>query len=195
MKPSIFLNDMLTKGAILGGVMLISNISEIAMVTYGKGAAWLSVFAIESIAFFALFIFLLYRFTRNYANIVVAERKEMPYFTYGNGLSYASSISALAGVIVALGGYIFTHYIVGYEVYIEGYISLMQDVLSTTEIPASMVGQIDQMFKTIREQNEPTLISTILSGIWSFLCRGVLFGLIIAAYTKRAPKFDNQNEQ
>ena len=165
------------------------------MVSYGKGAAWLSVFAIESIAFFALFIFLLYRFTRNYANIVVAERKEMPYFTYGNGLSYASSISALAGVIVALGGYIFTHYIVGYEVYIEGYISLMQDVLSTTEIPASMVGQIDQMFKTIREQNEPTLISTILSGIWSFLCRGVLFGLIIAAYTKRAPKFDNQNEQ
>ena len=35
MKPSIFLNDMLTKGAILGGVMMVSGILETSMICYG----------------------------------------------------------------------------------------------------------------------------------------------------------------
>ena len=196
MKPSIFLNDMLTKGAILGGVMLVSSIAETSMLYYGNSAKWIMVMGIECLAAMALYCYLVYRFTRGYANIVLSERKELAYFTFGNGLSYATSISMLAGVIVALGGYMFRHYVIGYENYIANYVKLLQDWFSQTEVPASMVGTYEQMFKAIQSQDEPSLISSIFSGVWSYLVAGTFVGLIVAALTKREPKiFDNQDEQ
>ena len=199
MKPSIFLNDMLTKGAILGGVMLLSSIAENAMLYYGNSPKWIVFLGIEYLVALGVYCYLLYRFTKNYANIVVSERKEIPFFTYGNGLSYATSISMLAGVIVALGGYMFRHYIIGYENYITNYVKLLQDWFSTTEVPASMVGTYEQMFKVIQAQEEPSLISSIFSGVWSYLMAGTFVGLVVAAFTKRAPqifdKKENEDEQ
>ena len=119
----------------------------------------------------------------------------MPYFTYGNGLSYATNISMLAGVVVALGGYMFRHYIIGYENYITSYVKLLQDWLSQTEVPASMVGTYEQIFKTIQSQEEPSLIASILSGVWTYLMAGTFVGLIVAAFTKREPKIDNQENE
>lgn len=196
MKPSIFLNDMLTKGAILGGVMLVSSIAETSMLYYGNSPKWIMVMGIECLAAMALYCYLVYRFTKGYATLVLSERNNIPYFSYGNGLSYATSISMLAGVIVALGGYMFRHYVVGYENYIANYVKLLQDWFSQTEVPASMVGTYEQMFKAIQSQDEPSLISSIFSGIWSYLIAGTFVGLIVAALTKREPKiFDNQDEQ
>jgi hypothetical protein len=52
------------------------------------------------------------------------------------------------------------------------------------------------MFKAIQSQEEPSLISSIFSGIWSYLLAGTIVGLIVAAFTKREPKiFDNQENQ
>ena len=199
MKSSVFLNDMLTKGAILGAVMLLSNIAENSMLYYGNSAKWIMLLGIEYLVVMALYCYLLYRFTKNYANLVISERKEIPFFTYGNGLSYATSISMLAGVIVALGGYMFRHYIIGYENYITNYVKLLQDWFSTTEVPASMVGTYEQMFKVIQAQEEPSLISSIFSGVWSYLMAGTFVGLVVAAFTKRAPqifdKKENEDEQ
>lgn len=195
MKPSVFLNDMLTKGAILGGVMLLSNIAETAMLSYGTSDKWLIAMSIESIAATALYIWLVLRFTRGYANLVIAERKEMPYFTYGNGLAYVVSISMLTGVVVALGGYIFRHYVVGYENYISNYMGILKTIFAETEMPSSMVSAYEQMFKTLESQDEPTMISVLLSGVWSYLVSGTIIGLIIAAFTKREPNiFDKQDE-
>ena len=42
----------------------------------------------------------------------------------------------LAGVIVALGSYMFRHYVVGYENYIAATVKLLQDYLSQTEVPS-----------------------------------------------------------
>ncbi len=199
MKSSVFLNDMLTKGAILGAVMLFSNIAENSMLYYGNSAKWIMLLGIEYLVMMALYCYLIYRFTKNYANLVISERKEIPFFTYGNGLSYATSISMLAGVIVALGGYMFRHYIIGYENYITNYVKLLQDWFSTTEVPASMVGTYEQMFKVIQTQEEPSLISSIFSGVWSYLMAGTFVGLVVAAFTKRAPqifdKKENEDEQ
>ena len=199
MKSSVFLNDMLTKGAILGAVMLLSNIAENSMLYYGNSAKWIMLLGIEYLVAMALYCYLIYRFTKNYANLVVSERKEIPFFTYGNGFSYATSISMLAGVIVALGGYMFRHYIIGYENYITNYVKLLQDWFSTTEVPASMVGTYEQMFKVIQAQEEPSLISSIFSGVLSYLMAGTFVGLVVAAFTKRAPqifdKKDNEDEQ
>ena len=196
MKPSIFLNDMLTKGAILGGVMLVSNIAETAMFCYGGSLTWITVASVEILVAMAVYCYLVYRFTKGYANLVIAERKDMPYFSYGSGLSYAISISMLAGVIVALGGFMFRHYIIGYEEYIASYVQTLKNSLSQTEIPASMIGTYDQMFKAIESQDEPSLISSILSSVWSYLLSGTIVGLIVAAKTKREPKiFDNQENK
>lgn len=199
MKSSVFLNDMLTKGAILGGVMLLSNIGENAMLYYGNSPKWIMVLGVEYLISLVVYCYLIYRFTKNYANLVVSERKEIPFFTYGNGFSYATSISMLAGVIVALGGYMFRHYIIGYENYITNYVKLLQDWFSTTEVPASMVGTYEQMFKVIQAQEEPSLISSIFSGVWSYLMAGTFVGLVVAAFTKRAPqifdKKENEDEQ
>ena len=195
MKPSIFLNDMLTKGAILGGVMLLSSLAENAMMAYGDGAKWLTIMGIEVLLSAAIFIFLAFRFTRNYANLVLAERKDMPYFTFGNGFSYVVTISMLAGVITALGSYMFRHYIIGYENYISAYIKLIQDALSQTEIPASMVGTYEQMFKAIESQQEPSLITSIFSSVWSYLVSGTIVGLFIAGATKRQPNLFNNKEE
>lgn len=196
MKPSVFLNDMLTKGAILGAVMLASNIAENAMLCYGGTTTWLAVMSLEIIASIALYIFLLRRFTRNYANLVLAERKTIPYFTYGNGLAYIVSVSMLAGVIVALGNYMFVHYIVGFESYITGYVQTLKSAISGTEMPSAMIDTYEQMFKALESQDEPSLISKVLSTVWSYLVGGTFVGIFIAATTRRkADIFNNQNTQ
>ena len=196
MKPSIFLNDMLTKGAILGGVMMTSSILETSMICYGGGVKWLTIMTAEVFVAMAVYIWLTLRFTKNYAKLVLAERENIPFFSFGNGFAYVVSISMLTGVIAALGGYLFRHYIVGFENYIAANIKLIQDILSQTEVPASMVGTYDQMFKTIESQSEPSIISAILSGVWTYLVAGSFVGLIVAAITKREPKiFDKQDEQ
>jgi hypothetical protein len=195
MKSSIFLNDMLTKGAILGGVMLLSNIAELSMLYYGNSPQWLMVLGIEYLVALVVYCYLLHRFTKNYATLVLSERKELPFFTFGNGLSYATSISMLAGVIVALGGYMFRHYVIGYENYITAYVKLIQDWLSQSEVPASMVGSYEQLFQTLRSQEEPSLVASIFSGVWTYLMAGTFVGLIVAALTKREPKIFDSNEQ
>ena len=200
MKPSIFLNDMLTKGAILGAIMLLSSIAETAMFCYGDSLTWIYVASVEMMIVTTLYIFLLYRFTKNYAGLVLAERKEVPFFSYGNGLAYIVSVSMLAGVIVALGSYMFRHYVIGFEEYITGTITTVKNIMNTSEIPASMVDTYDQMFKALEAQDEPSLISSILSGVWSYLVWGTIVGLVLAAFTKKEPKIfdkqeENQNEQ
>ena len=196
MKPSIFMNDMFTKGAILGGVMMASSILETSMICYGGGTTWLTIMTAEVFVAMAIYVWLTLRFTKGYAKLVLAERKTMPFFSFGNGFAYVVSISMLAGVMTALGSYMFRHYIVGFENYIAANIKLIQDVMSQTEVPASMVGTYEQMFKTIESQSEPSLISSILSGVWTYLVSGSLIGLIVAAITKREPQiFDQQDEQ
>ena len=196
MKPSVYLNDILTKGALLGTVMLLSNILETAMMCYGKSSEWIAAITVEILVASALYFWLLLRFTKGYAKLVLNERKEVPFFTFGNGLSYAVNISMLAGIIVALGGYMFRHYIVGFENYITAYVKLFQDALSQTERPASMVNTYEQMFTAIESHTEPSLISTVLSSVWTYLVSGTIVGLIVASITKRTLKIsDEQNEQ
>lgn len=196
MKTSVLWNDILTKGAILGGVMLASNIAETSMLIYGGTIGWMSAMSIECLAVMALYCYLIYRFTSNYANLVISERKDMPYFTYGNGYSYAVMISILAGVITALGSHIFLNYVVGYDNYVTATINIAQSAISQAELPSAMVGQYEQMLSAIQQQEAPSMMNKLFGSIWTYLLAGSFVGLIVAAFTKREPQmFDNQNEQ
>ena len=195
MNPSNLRNDMLTKGAIIGGVMLAASIAETSLMYYG-GISLAMAAGLVVIVSFALYCYLVYRFTKNYANLVLEARKEMPYFTYGNGLAYIILISMLAGIITSLGGYIFLHQIVGYEEYMEANVKLIQDALTMAQLPASMAGTYNAMIEGIKSQPAPSLFSTILSGVWSYLMLGTIVGLVVAAFTKRKPViFGEQDEQ
>lgn len=196
MRTSVLWNDILTKGAILGCVMLASNIAEASMLVYGGTMGWVGVMSIECLVVMALYCYLIYRFTSNYAKLVISERKDMPYFTYGNGYSYAVLISILAGVITALGGYIFLNYVVGFDNYVTATVNIAQQAISQAEIPSAMVGQYEQMLAAIQQQESPSMMSKLFGAIWTYLLAGSFVGLIVAAFTKREPQiFDNQNEQ
>ena len=111
-------------------------------------------------------------------------------------MGYVVSVAVLAGVIVAAGGYLFRHFAIGYDNYIAGYMQMMQNVLASSQIPASMESVYEQLFSQLESQSEPSLIKTVFSGAWSYLFSGLLLGLIIAAVIKRAPKLfgDNVND-
>ena len=196
MKPSNFLNDMFTKGAILGVVMLASNILETSMMYYGASLKWVLLTSVEIVIASIFYCWLVLRFTKGYAKLVMSEQSEVPYFTYFNGLNYVVDISMLAGVVVGLGSYMFRHYIIGFENYIAGYVKLVQDIISQGDITSSMVGTYEQMFKTIESQSEPSLLSAIFSSVTNYLLVGSVVGLFVAAKTKQTPKmFDENDEQ
>lgn len=190
MKLSILTNDVLTKGAILGGVMLASNIAECSMLYWGNSFKWQVIISLESLVAMAMFCYLLYRFTSNYATLVLSERKELPYFTFGNGLSYAVRISMLAGVVVSVGNYIFTHYIIGYDKYIARQVEVLRGLAQMT------IGEISQWYYDMANELEnadiPSLGSTVISSVWVYLLAGTIVGLVVAAITKRAPQMFNK---
>lgn len=183
-----FGNEVLSKGAILGVLMLASNLVEQSAMIYGGTIGWMSFVGVESIAVTVVYIWLLYRFAKNYSLAVYESRRDPKYFSYGEGLGYVVSVAVLAGVIVAAGGYLFRHFAIGYDNYIAGYMQMMQNVLASSQIPASMESVYEQLFSQLESQSEPSLIKTVFSGAWSYLFSGLLLGLIIAAVIKRAPK-------
>ena len=194
MNTSLLRNDILTKGAILGGVMLLSKIAEGAMICYGGDLKWILLASLEAIISIALFAALAYIFTRNYSKLAVAERPEVPYFTYFQGLSYVITISLLAGVIASLGGHIFMHSVVGFENYVAAYVNIVQNAFAQTGQPVTP--EVAKMLSDLQSAPEPTIIESLLGGAWNYLFGGTLVGLVVASFTRRKPEiFNKQNEQ
>lgn len=183
-----YLNDVASKGAILGVLMLVSHIFEQYMMINGN-LARMGVVGVEMILIFGVYIYLLYRFTKSYSTRFSAEEG----FAYSKALSYIITLSLFASIIVGLGSYLFTHFIIGYEEYIDGVINMYTNIISSTPIPAQMVGTYEQVLEQIGSQPEPSILKTISSALWNYLVLGGIVGLIIAGVVKREPKiFDNE---
>lgn len=186
----IFWNDVASKGAILGAVMLVSHIFEQAMMHNGS-LARMGIVGVEMLVVFILYIYLLYRFAKGHSQCYVAEEG----FSYGKAFGYVVAISLFASVIVGLGSYLFIHIVIGYRDYVDGIVNMYSNMLSTTAMPAQMVGTYEQMLDQIASQPEPSILATISSTIWNYLLLGGFAGLFIAAVVKREPNiFGNENE-
>lgn len=181
---SLFRNDLLTKGAILGCVMLASCCAETWMF-YKGGAEWLMPIGLEILSSMVLYVFLMYRFTKSYSKLVLEARAQAPYFTYGEGLIYAMNVSGLAGIVVGVGSYLFMHYVVGYQEYIDAYIKTFQDMLSQVPMQPNEAAIVREAFDELQKSSEPSLLSGILSYVTRYIMTGAFVGLIIAAITKR----------
>ena len=192
MNENNFLHDALSKGAILGFIMLVSNIFEQAVLLYKGTLGWVGIMGVEIIAVAILYVWLIYRFTKHYSISVLAGQQSVKYFTYGSGLGYAVAVSVLAGIIVAVGAYLFRHCVVGYDNYIAGIIRTYQNLLSSSNMPASLSNTYNQMFAQMRSQAEPSMLMSVFSGISNYFISGTLVGLVIAGLVKRSPEmFDN----
>lgn len=185
-----FWNDVALKGAILGVIMLASHIFEQAMMLNGSSVQ-MAIVGGETLAVCIIYISMLYRFTKRYSQQFSAEEG----FSFGKGFNYVLTLSLFTSIIVGLGGYIFTHFVIGYKEYTDGIVALYENLLSTTQIPAQMVGTYEQMLERIAEQPEPSILTTISSSIWSYIFGGAIVGLIIAGIVKREPNIfgDEQN--
>ena len=185
-----FWNDVASKSAILGATMLLSHIFEQMMLLNGN-IIRMGIMGIEMTVILVVYIYLLYRFTKKYS----LTQSEEDGFTYNKALSYVISLSLFASIIVGLGNYIFTHFIIGYEEYIAGVTNLYTNILSSVQIPAQMVGTYEQMLEQIGSQPEPSIFATISSAIWNYVLLGLLAGLIIAAKVKREPNIFGDNNE
>lgn len=198
MNFSLLRNELLTKGAILGCVMLAFNIAETSMFYYG-GMSWMLPLFIEMLLSMAMYIFLIYRFTRNYSNLVLAEREKAPFFAYGEGLLYAMNLSGLAGVIVAVGMHLYMHYVVGYDNFIGSYVKLFQEFFSQVPMQAREFNMIGEFLSEMQKAEEPSLISNLLSYVSRYIMTGAFVGFVVAAITKREPwvanNINNSNDK
>lgn len=194
MKQNLFLNSLLRGGAILGLIMVASHYFEQCAIVYGGSAGWYSAMAIEMIAACALYIWLVYRLTKGYAAEVMASQRDVKFFTFGAGFSYATSISALAGIIVGLGRYILHNVIIGHSVYTEKIISSVMEMLKASPEVAPMMETYNQMLAQMAATPEPTILQTIFSTIFSYLVYGMIVGLIIAGFIKKEPNIFKTNQ-
>ena len=196
MRQNIFLNSVLNRGAILGFVMLCSHIFEQCAVVYGGTMTWFSVMGFEMVASYIVYVWLLYKFAKSYSAAVLEQRSELKMFSYGAGLSYVTSVSMLAGVIVGLGRYIIHNIVIGHDNYIKAMITSMQSILKANPQTASMMGSYGEVFNQMAAQPEPSVFATIISSVWSYLLAGTIVGLIVAAIVKHEPElFDEQNSE
>ena len=196
MRQNIFLNSVLNRGAILGFVMLCSHIFEQCAVVYGGTMTWFSIMGFEMVASYIVYVWLIYKFAKSYSAAVLEQRSELKIFSYGAGLSYVTSVSMLAGVIVGLGRYIIHNIVIGHDNYIKAMITSMQSILKANPQTASMMGSYGEVFNQMAAQPEPSVFATIISSVWSYLLAGTIVGLIVAAIVKREPElFDEQNSE
>ena len=196
MRQNIFLNSVLNRGAILGFVMLCSHIFEQCAVVYGGTMTWFSVMGFEMVASYIVYVWLLYKFAKSYSAAVLEQRSELKMFSYGAGLSYVTSVSMLAGVIVGLGRYIIHNIVIGHDNYIKAMITSMQSILKANPQTASMMGSYGEVFNQMAAQPEPSVFATIISSVWIYLLAGTIVGLIVAAIVKHEPElFDEQNSE
>lgn len=190
MKTKLLFNNILTKGAILGCLMLASHTAKLSMLIYGGTLKWLGVMCLEMIAVMVLFVYLLYRYTKQYTGLInkmqMSQGRPMK-FSYANGLCYIIAISTLAGVIVGVGDFVF-HKIIGHEVFIQRIMEIFSNMISgmgTTSDMPTVREQIDEFNKKIMEIPNPTLFDCVFGSMWNYMFSGLILGLIIAAFTRQ----------
>ena len=103
MKQNLYLNKVMSYGAILGLVMLASHIFEQCAVIYGGTMGWYSVMGIEYIVAIVVYIWMLYRFAKSYSLEVMAQQSDVKMFSFSRAYGFIVSVSSLSGVIVGLG--------------------------------------------------------------------------------------------
>lgn len=197
MKQNLYLNKVMSYGAILGLVMLASHIFEQCALIYGGTMGWYSVMGIEYIVAIVVYIWMLYRFAKSYSLEVMAQQSDVKMFSFSRAYGFIVSVSSLSGVIVGLGRYILHNLVIGHSEYTQAMISSLQAILKANPETAAMMGTYNQMFAQLAAQPEPTILQTLFSSVWSYFFASAIVALVIAAVVKKEPNIfeKNNNEE
>ena len=193
MKQNLYLNKVMSYGAILGLVMLASHIFEQCAVIYGGTMGWYSVMGIEYIVAIVVYIWMLYRFAKSYSLEVMAQQADVKMFSFSRAYGFIVSVSSLSGVIVGLGRYILHNLVIGHSEYTQAMISSLQAILKANPETAAMMGTYNQMFAQLAVQPEPTILQTVFSSVWSYFLASAIVALVIAAVVKKEPNIFEKN--
>ena len=193
MKQNLYLNKVMSYGAILGLVMLASHIFEQCAVIYGGTMGWYSVLGIEYIVAIVVYIWMLYRFAKSYSLEVMAQQSDVKMFSFSRAYGFIVSVSSLSGVIVGLGRYILHNLVIGHSEYTQAMISSLQAILKANPETAAMMGTYNQMFAQLAAQPEPTILQTVFSSVWSYFLASAIVALVIAAVVKKEPNIFEKN--
>ncbi|MBE6193844.1 MAG: DUF4199 domain-containing protein [Rikenellaceae bacterium] len=193
MKQNLYLNKVMSYGAILGLVMLASHIFEQCAVIYGGTMGWYSVMGIEYIVAIVVYIWMLYRFAKSYSLEVMAQQSDVKMFSFSRAYGFIVSVSSLSGVIVGLGRYILHNLVIGHSEYTQAMISSLQAILKANPETAAMMGTYNQMFAQLAAQPEPTILQTVFSSVWSYFLASAIVALVIAAVVKKEPNIFEKN--
>ncbi len=193
MKQNLYLNKVMSYGAILGLVMLASHIFEQCALIYGGTMGWYSVMGIEYIVAIVVYIWMLYRFAKSYSLEVMAQQSDVKMFSFSRAYGFIVSVSSLSGVIVGLGRYILHNLVIGHSEYTQAMISSLQAILKANPETAAMMGTYNQMFAQLAAQPEPTILQTLFSSVWSYFLASAIVALVIAAVVKKEPNIFEKN--
>lgn len=192
METNSFWNSAARQGAVLGAVLAASSVLENLIMISGRIGLYM-LLTVEMIAVVVLHYYLLHRYTRQRAALYTAGEG----FAFGQGYGYLLAVSGFAGVIVGIVQYLYLHVIVGYGNYVDRMVETMTQMLAASGgMTAAMEPLMSQTLAQLQSAPEPSVLSTVWSGIFSSLLFGAFFGLIIAGVQARAPRpfDDGQNE-
>lgn len=187
-----FWNDAARHGAILGGILGLSNLFE----TWATLSGSLTLYAwmmLEWIVVVVLHYYLLHQYTRQRS---LLSPKEVG-FTFGQGYGFLLAISGFAGFIVGIIQTVYLHLILGYSNYIDRMVTAITEMVAHSGgIPASMETLFSQSIEQLQTAPTPSIFAGVWGGIFSTLLFGAFFGLIIAGVNSRAPRpFDSENPE
>lgn len=183
------LRTVLTNGAGLGLLLAVSFMLEARMMIAGS-FAW---YALEWIVVVVLHYYLLHRMTRSYSRTFDRETG----FSFGQGYGFVLSLSAVAGVVVALVQYLYLHLFLGYANYTSRVADALSEQLAQNRgVTSSMQSLLGQSLEQLRNLPEPSAFQTLWGGVFSSVLFGAVFGLIIAGVLARQPKpFENTEDE
>lgn len=194
MKNNPFWNDALKYGAILGAIMSLSMMFENYILYYSEVplVKALMIYLVEWLAVIVIYIWLLVRFTKRYSQNFAPEEG----FTFGQGFGFIIVLAFLVAVIVGMMSTIF-YSIAGYDGFIAGYIGRINEMmLSMGEnnlITQPLNENVEELVDTVEHSTQPSMLSTILAAINSYVFSAMIVGAIIALAIRRKPIMINRD--
>lgn len=170
MNNNNFWSDASRYGAIYGAVEILFLL--LASLLQGNSLMGM----VLNLFHISIFITLLYLFTQRRARLYSSDEG----FSFGQGLKYMLALSLFAGIVS--GAYeIFAHNILFPELYREANDTIVATLAQTKLYTTAQLAEV----KALYEKMLFSPLWVLLVHIFGMLLRGLFFGLIISAFTRR----------
>ncbi len=178
-----FWNDVAKWGVLIGVIMGSSRVLEYGMMLSGDVKIY-AMLTFEYAIVAVVYGVLLYHATRNR----VVETYDTLGYSFGRTLNYAMLVSIFASVVVAAMSYVYINSAMGgFNAYMDRLIVSITAVMGEAQMDNSTVEMYLDALEGVQsgDRVEPTIFSTLMSSISSYIMAGAGVGVIVALLVKR----------